>query len=140
MRPQARPLEDKPNTKTFSNTPYPMKGVGMNNAAMLFRDLLSTWQHDASSERVETLAAELSSCVANSDTSPCVALMNTQSIPSLFGLIYFLDGYGLLLHQRYRQQRDGVFIYIDRKNEVPSEFTGNQVQEREVEPFYLQAA
>lgn len=112
----------------------------MNNAAIIFRDLLNTWQQDASSERVETLAAELSSYLASTNTSLCVALMNTQSIPSLFGLIYFLDGYGLLLHQRYRQQRDGVFIYVDRKAEVTHEFTGNYVQERILEPIYLQAA
>jgi hypothetical protein len=112
----------------------------MNNAATIFRDLLTTWQHDASSERVETLAAELSSQVASSHTSLCVGLMNTQSIPSLFGLIYFLDGYGLLLRQRYRQKRDGVFIYVDRKAETPSEFSGRQVQERIFEPVYLQAA
>ncbi len=112
----------------------------MNNAATLFRDLLTTWQHDASSERVETLAAELSSQITTSDTSLCVGLMNTHSIPSLFGLIYFLDGYGLLLRQRYRQQRDGVFIYIDRKTENPNEFIGNKVQERVFETVYLQAA
>jgi predicted metal-binding protein len=117
-----------------------MKGVGMNNAATIFRDLLNTWQHDASSEHIESLAAELSSCVASTDTSLCVALMNTQSIPSLFGLIYFLDGYGLLLRQRYRQKRDGVFIYVDRKVEVAHEFTGSYVQERALEPVYLQAA
>jgi hypothetical protein len=112
----------------------------MNNAATVFRDLLTTWQHDASSERVEALAAELGSYVAASNASLCVGLMSTQSIPTLFGLIYFLDGYGLLLRQRYRQQRDGVFIYIDCKSEAPNEFTGNYVQERYSEPVYLQAA
>ena len=59
--PLPRPLEHKPLTKKVSTIPKLMKGVGMNNAAILFRDLLTTWQHDASSERVETLAAELSS-------------------------------------------------------------------------------
>jgi hypothetical protein len=56
--------------------------------------------------------------------------MQVSSIPKLFGLIYFLDGYGLLLRQRYREQRDGIFVYVDRKHEVVSEFAGSVVQER----------
>jgi hypothetical protein len=112
----------------------------MNNAATVFRNLLFNWQHDASSQNVEVLAAELSAQVASSSTSLCVGLMDTHSIPKLFGLIYFLDGYGLLLRQRYRQQRDGVFVYIDLKTEAPNEFAGNYIQERILEPIYLQAA
>ena len=112
----------------------------MNHAATVFRNLLFNWQHDASSQYIEVLAAELSALVASSNTSLCVGLMDTHSIPKLFGLIYFLDGYGLLLRQRYRQQRDGVFVYVDLKIEAPNEFTGNYVQERTLEPIYLQAA
>jgi hypothetical protein len=112
----------------------------MNHAAALFRNLLFNWQNDASSQNVEVLAAELSAQVASSSASLCVGLMDTQSIPKLFGLIYFLDGYGLLLRQRYRQQRDGVFVYIDRKGEPESEFAGRYVNERYLEPVYAQAA
>jgi hypothetical protein len=100
-----------------------------NPAAQVFRDLLSTWQHNAASAHVDTLAAELTAQVAK-DGSVCVGLMQVSSIPKLFGLIYFLDGYGLLLRQRYREQRDGIFVYVDRKNEVVSEFAGSVVQER----------
>jgi GTPase len=100
-----------------------------NQTAQTFRNLFATWQQDAASAKVDALAAELTAHIAQEGSS-CVGLMQTSSIPKLFGLIYFLDGYGLLLRQRYRDQRDGVFIYIDRKNEVTSEFVGSVVRER----------
>jgi hypothetical protein len=101
----------------------------LNQAAKTFRNLLFTWQHDAASPQIDALAAELTAQVAK-DGSICVGLMQVSSIPKLFGLIYFLDGYGLLLRQRYRDQRDGVFVYIDRKQDVVSEFAGSVVSER----------
>ena len=103
----------------------------MNTPARLFRDLLSTWQRDASSERVDCLAAELAAQAARTPSSLCLGIMESDSIKSLFGLIYLLDGYGLILRQRYREQRDGVFIFLDRKREPVSEFTGGLVHELE---------
>lgn len=100
-----------------------------NPTAQVFRNLFATWQQDAASPKVDALAAELTAFVAK-EGSVCVGLMQVSSIPKLFGLIYFLDGYGLLLRQRYRDQRDGIFVYIDRKNEVTSEFAGSVVRER----------
>ncbi|MGL4610454.1 MAG: hypothetical protein ACRCYY_12380 [Trueperaceae bacterium] len=112
-----------------------------NEAAHTFRSLLFTWQHDAASGRIDTLAAELTAQVAK-DGSVCVGLMQVSSIPKLFGLIYFLDGYGLLLRQCYREQRDGVFVYVDRKGDVASEFVGSVVNERipEVAPVWPELA
>jgi hypothetical protein len=104
-----------------------------NQAAKTFRNLLFTWQQDAASSQIDALAAELTAQVAK-DGSSCVGLMQVSSIPKLFGLIYFLDGYGLLLRQRYRDQRDGVFVYIDRKQEATSEFAGSVVSERTQTP------
>jgi hypothetical protein len=100
-----------------------------NQTAQLFRNLFATWQQDAASSKIDALAAELTAQVAK-DGSVCVGLMQVSSIPKLFGLIYFLDGYGLLLRQRYRDQRDGIFIYVDRKAETASEFAGSVVRER----------
>lgn len=102
----------------------------MNKTAQVFRDLLSNWQQDAASPQIDTFAAELVAHVAKNG-STCVGLMHVSSIPKLFGLIYFLDGYGLLLRQRYRDQRDGIFVYIDRKQETMSEFAGSVVNERQ---------
>jgi hypothetical protein len=102
----------------------------MNKTAQVFRDLLANWQHDAASPQIDTFAAELVAHVAKHG-STCVGLMQTSSIPKLFGLIYFLDGYGLLLRQRYRDQRDGIFVYLDRKQDVVSEFAGSVVSERQ---------
>jgi hypothetical protein len=110
-------------------TASPTQEVVMNKTAQVFRDLLSRWQHDAASPQIDTFAAELVAQVAKNG-STCVGLMQTSSIPKLFGLIYFLDGYGLLLRQRYRDQRDGIFVYLDRKQEVMSEFAGSVVSER----------
>lgn len=104
-------------------------GAGGNSTAQVFRNLFSTWQQDAASPKVDALAAELTAHIAK-DGSVCVGLMQVSSIPKLFGLIYFLDGYGLLLRQRYRDQRDGIFVYVDRKNEAVSEFAGSVVKER----------
>jgi hypothetical protein len=101
----------------------------MNKTAQVFRDLLSRWQYDAASPQIDTFAAELVAQVAKNG-SVCVGLMQTSSIPKLFGLIYFLDGYGLLLRQRYRDQRDGIFVYLDRKQDTLSEFAGSVVSER----------
>jgi hypothetical protein len=100
-----------------------------NPTAQVFRNLFSTWQQDAASPKIDALAAELTAQIAK-DGSVCVGLMQVSSIPKLFGLIYFLDGYGLLLRQRYRDQRDGIFVYVDRKSEVISEFAGSVVKER----------
>lgn len=104
-----------------------------NQAAKTFRNLLFIWQQDAASSQIDALAAELTAQVAK-DGSSCVGLMQVSSIPKLFGLIYFLDGYGLLLRQRYRDQRDGVFVYIDRKQDAVSEFAGSIVNERTQTP------
>jgi hypothetical protein len=113
----------------------------MNRTAQVFRDLLSHWQQDAASPQIDTFAAELVAQVAKNG-SVCVGLMQVSSIPKLFGLIYFLDGYGLLLRQRYRDQRDGIFVYIDRKQEVMSEFAGSVVSERQAvqEPVWPEFA
>jgi hypothetical protein len=100
-----------------------------NPTAQVFRNLFSVWQQDAASPTVDALAAELTAHIAQ-DGSACVGLMHSSSIPKLFGLIYFLDGYGLLLRQRYRDQRDGIFVYVDRKNDTVSEFAGSVVSER----------
>ncbi len=115
-----------------------------NSTAQVFRNLFSVWQQDAASPKVDTLAAELTAHIAK-DGSVCVGLMQTSSIPKLFGLIYFLDGYGLLLRQRYRDQRDGIFVYVDRKSNAISEFAGSVVRERvpvqeQVWPELAQAA
>jgi hypothetical protein len=118
-----------PGTATMSKA----SATTANQAAKTFRNLLFTWQHDAASSQIDTLAAELTAQVAK-DGSICVGLMQVNSIPKLFGLIYFLDGYGLLLRQRYRDQRDGVFVYIDRKQDVASEFAGSVVNERAQTP------
>lgn len=101
----------------------------MNTSARLFRQLLGTWQHDASSDVVDILAAELSAEAARAPGSLCLGIMESDSVRSLFGLIYLLDGYGLILRQRYREQRDGIFIFLDQKREVKSEFAGTVVYE-----------
>jgi hypothetical protein len=110
-----------------SKNPEP-KPVVMTDAEV-FRDLLTAWHHDATSDRVDVLASELAARLAQANHSLCVALMTVDSICTLFGLIYFLDGYGIILRQRYRANRDGVFVYVDRKTDKPSEFAGQMVFE-----------
>lgn len=110
--------------------------VSRNKGSLIFRQLYSEWQRNAASPQIDALASDLQAEVVVSG-STCVGLMSTNSIPKLFGLIYFLDGHSLVLRQRYRELRDGVFIYVDLKSEVKSEFEGNLVVERNKEPENL---
>lgn len=106
----------------------------MNYPARLFRDLLSAWHVDASGERVEHLAADLAAAAASAPSSLCLGLMEPDAVRSVFGLVYLLDGYGLILRQRYREQKDGIFIFLDRKAEAKSEFAHVNVLEHRPEP------
>lgn len=97
----------------------------MNHPALLFRDLTSAWQQDAASERVEVLAAELAASVAAFAGSTCLGLIRPEAVPKFFGLVYFLDGYGLVLRKRYRTHADAVFVYLDKKTPaIPQEHCG----------------
>lgn len=109
----------------------------MNYPARVFRDLLSTWHHDVMSERIESLAAELSNEVSSARSSLCLGLMDKEALPKLFGLTYLLDSYGLILRQRYRKQGDGIFVFVDQKQDSMSEFEGNTVVEKFVEPEFV---
>ena len=104
-----------------------------NHSARVFRDLASAFQRDAAAERIDVLAAELASCVADAPGSLCLGLVHKETVPKLYGLVFLLDGYGLVLRQRYREQGDGVFVFLDRKGDAVSEFVGSVVVERIVE-------
>ncbi|CAN5878692.1 hypothetical protein BH24DEI2_BH24DEI2_16920 [soil metagenome] len=96
----------------------------------MFRDLTSSFQQDAAGERVDVLAAELASCVADAPGSLCLGLVHKETVPKLYGLVFLLNGYGLVLRQRYREQGDGVLVFLDRKGDAVSEFAGSVVVER----------
>ena len=114
----------------------------MNYPARLFRDLLSTWHIDCASHRVDSLAAELAAQAARAEAAVCLGLMQKDAIANVFGLTYLLDGYGLILRQRYRQQGDGVFVFLERKASAAEEFAGGFVTEVYAEslPEFAQAA
>lgn len=101
-----------------------------NQPARVFRHLTSSFQQDAAAERVDVLAAELASCVADAQGSLCLGLVHKETVPKLYGLVFLLDGYGLVLRQRYREQGDGVFVFLDRKGDARSEFADSTVHER----------
>ena len=101
----------------------------MNYPAHVFRDLMSTWQVDAAGDRVDVLAAELSACLSERSTA-CLGLVEKETVSKLHGLVFLLDGYDLVLRQRYREQGDGVFVFVDRKEAALSEFAGTSVRER----------
>ena len=103
----------------------------MNYPARIFRDLSSAWQQGAADERVDRLAAELTACVAAQGTL-CLGLIRAEAVPKFFGLVYFLDSYGILLRKRYRQE-GGVLVFVEVKQPVTSEFAGALVFERTLE-------
>ena len=104
----------------------------MNYPARIFRDLSSVWQRDAASERVDALAAELTACAAAQGTL-CLGLIRAEAVPKYFGLVYFLDSYGILLRKRHRRE-GGVLVFAEVKQEVESEFAGAVVFERALTP------
>jgi hypothetical protein len=101
-----------------------------NHCASLFRQLIYHWYQDAASEQVELLAAELAARFAAQQGSVCLGLMRLETVPRLFGLVFFLDSYGLTLRQRYRTSRDGVYIFLDKRGESSSDFVGTTVREQ----------
>ena len=104
----------------------------MNYPARIFRDLSSAWQRDAADERVDILAAELTSCVAAQGTL-CLGLIRAEAVPKFFGLVYLLDSCGILLRKRHRKE-GGVLVFAEVKQEVASEFAGAVVFERTLNP------
>jgi hypothetical protein len=102
----------------------------MNEVAGNFRNLFSSWHEDAAGERVAALAAELAANVAAASAPVCVGLYRKDIVPRLFGLVFLLDGYGLTLRQRYRQQGDGVFVFLEHRAEAAHELAGARVRER----------
>lgn len=96
----------------------------MNQPARIFRDLMSHWHRDAVSERVDVLAAELAAHVATASGALCLGLLHKEAVPRLFGLVFLLDGYGLLLRQRYRERGDGVYVFLERQEARQSDFVG----------------
>lgn len=105
----------------------------MNYPAAIFRTLNGAWHLDSADQRVDSLAAELAACVATSRGPLCLGLIHNEVVPSFFGLVYLLDHYGLVLRKRRRQDGRGVFVFIERKREVASEYVGATVSERSPE-------
>ena len=91
--------------------------------AALFRALGAAWDSDSADMRCDQLAADLAAQVA-ADGPARVALLRKDAVPQLFGLVFFLDAYGLNLRQRYRQQGDGVFVFLELAEARPSQFVG----------------
>lgn|GEM_PF-6876930 len=101
-----------------------------NQPARLFQALYSTWHYQAASEQVDQLAAELAARVARASAPLCLAVVYRREIASFFGLVYLLDTFGLTLRKRYRHDGDSAFIFIERRAEAPSEFSGAVVRPR----------
>lgn len=110
----------------------------MNYPARIFRGLSSVWQRDAASERIDILAAELTSCVAAQGTL-CLGLIRAEAVPKYYGLVYLLDSYGVTLRKRHRKE-GGVLVFAEVKQEVASEFAGAVVFERDLAPAKTGAA
>ncbi len=102
----------------------------MDHPVSTFRALSSAFQYDAASSTVDTLAAELAAQVARDEHPLLLGLVRRDAVRKFYGLVYLLDGYGLTLRQKYRELGDGVFVYAERKDAVPSEFEGATVAER----------
>lgn len=82
--------------------------------AAAFRALYHHWHQDAASQQVDIHTAELVSHVARVDHALCVGILPKADVPRLFGLTFFLNGYGVKLSQRYRLRGDGVLVYVGR--------------------------
>lgn len=77
--------------------------------------------------RCDGYAADLAARVGREGPAR-VALLRKDAVPQLFGLTFFLDAYGVSLRQRYRQQGDGVFIWLEAAAERGSQFEGRVLE------------
>lgn len=111
----------------------------MNHPVSTFRALSSAFQHDAAGAEVDTLAADLAARVGSSRHPLCLGLVRKDAVRKFYGLVYLLDGYGLTLRQRHREGGEGVFVYAERKADVPSEFAGAVVAAHRAAPVYTPA-
>lgn len=102
----------------------------MNQPASVFRILDHAFQRDAASHEVDVLAAELASLVGACRGPLLLALLRKEAVPRTFGLVFLLDGYGLVLRHRYRRDGQSAFLFVERKPEVASAFAGTVVHER----------
>jgi hypothetical protein len=102
----------------------------MNQPASTFRTLDQAFQRDAASSHVDALAAELASEVGASRGPLLLALLRKEAVPRTFGLVFLLDGYGLVLRHRYRRDGQSAFLFVERKQPAASAFAGSVVRER----------
>ena len=100
-----------------------------NVPARLFRELQTVWHLDATHHRIDVLASELAAQVGRAPAPLCLGLIRKEAIPRVFGLVFLLDGFGLTLRQRYRDDRASAYLFLERKGEVPSEYAGATVRE-----------
>lgn len=95
-----------------------------NQPAIVFRDLRAAWNQDAASHRVDTLASELAAHVGRSRAPLCLGLIKPEAAPSLYGLVFLLDQFGLTLRIRPREDKRGAFVFLERKPKETSAFEG----------------
>ena len=77
----------------------------------------------------DVLAAELAAHVGRARAPLCLGLIGKEAIPRLYGLVFLLDGFGLTLRQRYRQDRLSAYLFLERRGKAPSEYAGATVRE-----------
>ena len=94
----------------------------------IFRDLVSTWNQDATNERVDMLASELTAQVAAAGHTLCLGLIKQDAVPRFYGFVFLLDTFGLVLRKRYRQAGDAVFVFVEVKQTTASEYAGATVR------------
>lgn len=104
----------------------------MNQPASIFRTLDQAFQRDAASHEVDALAADLAAHVGASSGPLLLALVRKEAVPRTFGLVFVLDGYGLVLRHRYRRDGLSAFLFVERKPEAASAFEGTVVREHRV--------
>lgn len=103
----------------------------MNHPARTFQDFMSAWHQGAGDEGIDVLAAEFAAQVAASGGLACVGLVRSEAVRRLFGPACFLDGYGLILRQRYSQDRRVAFVFAEvQAPRTASEYAGAVVTER----------
>lgn len=102
----------------------------MNQPARIFHLLMAAWHQDAGHEAIDVLAADVAAAVGASGGLACVGLVRSDAVRRLFGLACFLDGYGLILRQRYIKDRTFAFVYVEVQTSKPeSEYAGAVVTE-----------
>lgn len=94
----------------------------------LFRALLSVWRINPTNPSVDLYARELIAHLAD-QKHLCLGIIRRDALPKLFGLVYYIERYGVTLSSTYRQD-DTITLYLTRPRILRQDYAKSVVVEQ----------